>query len=92
VQGFIEPEVGDPDDLILEFLDTAKMIHQGEDVVTAGWRSEGRASLFPPNIPVGRVTDASIVEQQASQQVHLRPFADMRSLDILQVLTGGSRN
>jgi len=92
VEGFIEPEVGNPEDLILDFLDTSKMIHQGQDVVTAGWRSQGRSSLFPPNIPVGRVTDASIVEQQASQQVHLRPFADMRSLDLLQVLTGGSRN
>jgi rod shape-determining protein MreC len=92
VQGMIEPEVGNPDDLVLDFLDTSKMVHQGQDVVTAGWRSEGFASIFPPNIPVGRVTDASIVEQQASQQVHLRPFADMRSLDFLQVLTGGSRN
>jgi rod shape-determining protein MreC len=92
VQGIIEPEVGNPDDLVLDFLDTSKMVHQGQDVVTAGWRWEGRTSIFPPNIPVGRVTDASIVEQQASQQVHLRPFADMRSLDFLQVLTGGSRN
>jgi rod shape-determining protein MreC len=92
VQGIIKPEVGNPEDLILDFLDISKTIHQGEDVVTAGWRGEGLASLFPPNIPVGRITDASIVEQQASQQVHLRPFADMRSLDILQVLTGGSRN
>jgi rod shape-determining protein MreC len=92
VQGFIKPEVGNPEDLILDFLDSTKTIHQGQDVVTAGWRTEDFASLFPPNIPVGRITDASIVEQQASQQVHLRPFADMRSLDILQVLTGGSRN
>ena len=92
VEGTIEPEVGNPDDLVLDFLDTSKMVHQGQDVVTAGWRWEGRTSIFPPNIPVGRVTDASIVEQQASQQVHLRPFADMRSLDFLQVLTGGSRN
>jgi cell shape-determining protein MreC len=67
-------------------------VHQGQDVVTAGWRAEGLASRFPPNIPVGRVTEASLVEQEASQQVHLRPFADMRSLDLLQVLTGGSRN
>ena len=92
VEGTIEPEVGNPDDLVLDFLDTSKVVHQGQDVVTAGWRWEGRTSIFPPNIPVGRVTDASIVEQQASQQVHLRPFADMRSLDFLQVLTGGSRN
>jgi rod shape-determining protein MreC len=92
VQGIIKPEVGNPEDLILDFLDDTKTIHQGQDVVTAGWRGEGLESLFPPNIPVGKVSDASIAEQQAEQQVHLRPFADMRSLDILQVLTGGSRN
>ena len=92
VQGVIKPEVGNAQDLILDFLDSSKTVHQGQDVVTAGWRAEGLASLFPPNIPVGTVTEASIVEQEASQQVHLRHFADMRSLDILQVLTGGSRN
>jgi rod shape-determining protein MreC len=92
VQGIIKPEVGNAQDLILDFLDSSKTVHQGQDVVTAGWRAEGLASLFPPNIPVGRVTEASLVEQEASQQVHLRPFADMRSLDLLQVLTGGSRN
>ena len=37
------------------------------------------------------MTRASIVEQEASQQVHVRPFADLRNLDLLQVLTGGSR-
>lgn len=92
VQGIIKPEVGNPQDLILDFLDSSKTVHQGQDVVTAGWRAGTLASLFPPNIPVGRITEASLVEQEASQQVHLRPFADMRSLDVLQVLTGGSRN
>jgi rod shape-determining protein MreC len=92
VQGIIKPEVGNSQDLILDFLDSSKTVHQGQDVVTAGWRAEGLASLYPPNIPVGQITEASIVEQEASQQVHLRPFADMRSLDLVQVLTGGSRN
>jgi cell shape-determining protein MreC len=58
-------------------------------VVTSGWRAEGLASLFPANIPIGEVTRASILEQEASQQVHLRPFADLADLDLLQVLTGG---
>jgi hypothetical protein len=37
------------------------------------------------------VTSASIVEQEASQQIHLRPYVDMANLDLVQVLTGGSR-
>ena len=50
--------------------------------MTSGWRSEELSSRFPPNIPVGEITEASIVEQEAQQQVHLRPFADLRNLDL----------
>ncbi len=91
VQGVIGPNVGDPGDLILDFIDSTKHVHKGQDVVTAGWRSEEIESRFPPNIPIGEVVRASIEEQEASQQVHVRPFADLRDLDLVQVLTGGSR-
>jgi len=91
VQGVIRPDVGDPEDLILDFIDSTKDVHGGQAVVTSGWRAQGLASLFPPGLPVGEVTSASIVEQEASQQVHLRPYAEMANLDLVQVLTGGSR-
>jgi rod shape-determining protein MreC len=92
VQGVIRPDVGDPEDLILDFINsTTKDVHRGQAVVTSGWRAQGIASLFPPGLPVGEVTSAPIVEQEASQQVHLRPYADMANLDLVQVLTGGSR-
>jgi len=91
VQGVIRPNVGDPEDLILDFIDSTKDVHGGQSVVTSGWRAQGLESLFPPGLPVGEVTSASIVEQEASQQVHLRPYADIANLDLVQVLTGGSR-
>jgi rod shape-determining protein MreC len=91
VQGVIRPNVGDPDDLILDFIDSTKHVHNGQAVVTAGWRGQGIESRFPPNLPIGEVTRAPIVEQEASQQVHVRPYADLRDLDLVQVLTGGSR-
>lgn len=91
VQGVIKPEVGDPEDLILDFIDSSKAVHRGQAVVTSGWRAQGLASLFPPGLPVGEVTSAPIAEQEASQQVHLRPYADIANLDLVQVLTGGSR-
>jgi rod shape-determining protein MreC len=91
VQGVIRPDVGDPEDLILDFIDSTKDVHGGQAVVTSGWRAQGLASLFPPGLPVGEVTSASIVEQEASQQVHLRPYADVANLDLVQVLTGGTR-
>jgi rod shape-determining protein MreC len=91
VQGVIEPEVGNPEDLVLDFIDSTREVHGGQDVVTAGWRAQGLESLFPPGLPIGEVTKASIVEQEASQRVDVRPYADLRNLDFVQVLTGGSR-
>jgi rod shape-determining protein MreC len=91
VQGVIKPEVGNPEDLILDFIDSTTEVHGGQTVVTAGWRAQGLASLFPPGLPLGEVTKASIVEQEANEQVDVRPFADLRNLDFVQVLTGGSR-
>jgi rod shape-determining protein MreC len=90
-QGMVKPDVGDPDDLILDFIDSTRNIGAGQTVVTAGWRARDFASLFPPALPIGEVTRASVEEQEASQQVHLRPFADLANLDIVQVLTGGTR-
>ena len=90
-QGVVSAEVGDPDELKLDFIDSAKQIRRGDDVVTAGWRSAEFASRYPPNIPIGEVTDAPIALQEASEEVRLRPFADMRELDFLMVLTGGNR-
>lgn len=91
VQGAIKPEVGNPEDLILDFIDSTKEVRRGMTVVTAGWRAQSLASHFPAGLPIGEVTRASPVEQEASQQVHVRPYADLRNLDFVGVLTGGSR-
>jgi rod shape-determining protein MreC len=91
VEGVVKPEVGDPGHLILDFINSSKRAHKGQAIVTAGWRGQGIDSRFPPNIPIGEVTRASVVEQEAEQQLHLRPYADLRNLDLVQVLTGGSR-
>jgi cell shape-determining protein MreC len=42
--------------------------------------------LFPPGIPIGRVTHVDDPKTD-SQLVHIRPFADMRRLEFVQVLT-----
>jgi rod shape-determining protein MreC len=92
-QGLVSPEVGETDDMVLDFIDSQKRIDRGDIVVTAGWRSlDGTlASKFPPNIPIGEVTEAPIAQQEASQEVHLEPYSDFADLDFVDVLTGGSR-
>jgi rod shape-determining protein MreC len=89
VQGVIRPDLGEPEELILDYIDSTRNIGVGQAVVTSGWRAQGLASIFPPDLPVGEVTSASLVEQKASQQVRLRPYADLANLDLVQVLTGG---
>ena len=48
-----------------------------------------------PGIPIGKITRATVEEQQAYQRVHLSPFADLRDMDFVKVLTthsgGGSK-
>jgi len=90
-QGVIKPSLGDPGNLTLDFIKSSKLIGRNRIVVTAGWSSDDIHSRYPPNLPIGEVIEASPVEQEAQQQVHVKPFADLRNLDFVQVLTGGWR-
>ena len=87
--GVVKPEVGDPQDLLLDFIENESQVREGQTVVTAGWTSGRLSSAFPYGIPVGRVTEATIGEQETYARVHVEPFADVRDLDFVQVLTSG---
>jgi rod shape-determining protein MreC len=91
--GVVEPNVGNPNDLQLDFLERGANIAEGQMVVTAGFSTGDLGSIFPPGIPIGHITEATVEEQQAYQRVHLAPFADLRDMDFVKVLTthgGGS--
>jgi rod shape-determining protein MreC len=90
VTALAKATVGEPNRLVLGFFNADKRVHEGEKVVTAGWHGGEYEGRFPPNIPVGEITKASIIEQEAQEQSIVRPFADLRNLNTLQVLTGGS--
>jgi rod shape-determining protein MreC len=87
--GIVEPEVGDPEDLLLDFIDSNETIQENQTLATAGWSNGQISSAYPPGIPVGRVSQAEAGEQQQFQRVHVEPFADLRELEFVQVLTGG---
>ncbi len=93
--GVVEPNVGNPNDLQLDFLERGAHIAEGQMVVTAGFSTGNLGSIFPPGIPIGHITRATVEEQQAYQRVHLSPFADLRDMDFVKVLTthsgGGSK-
>ncbi len=89
--GVIEPNVGDPRDLQLNFVQRGDKILEDQMVVTAGFASDRLDSLFPPGIPVGEVTDSSLEEQQAYQRVHVRAYANLRNMEFVQALVESGR-
>jgi rod shape-determining protein MreC len=84
--GVVEANVGNPRDLELNFVERGEEIHESEMVVTAGFAAGSLSSLFPPGIPIGKVSESTLEEQQAYQRVHLKPFADLRDMEYVQVL------
>jgi rod shape-determining protein MreC len=88
ITGVVRVEAGRPTDLVLDFTRRDDDVQRGQVIVTAGTRSRADrlVSLYPPNVPIGTVTR---VDQPATddQQVHLRPFADLRRMEFVQVLT-----
>jgi rod shape-determining protein MreC len=89
--GIVEPEVGNPSDLLLDFIDTSQTIQTNLLVATAGWSdtTTGISSAYPQGIPIGRVSQTESGQGGQVQSVHVEPAADLRNLDYLQVLTGG---
>ena len=87
VTGIVQPAVGQPNDLRLDFIRHGDRIKAGQDIVTSGTTSARLPSLFPPGIPIGRVTTVDTQELDLYQRVHIQPFADFRRLSFVQVLT-----
>jgi rod shape-determining protein MreC len=87
--GLVKATVGNPSDLLLDFVQKGRPVPKGATVITSGWRSSHLESLFPRGIPIGAVTRSDSSERELYQRVHLRPFADLRNLDVVKVLTRG---
>ena len=86
--GIVHPVVGKPDDLLLDYISKGRRVTEGTTVVTSGFETEdGRRSIFPRGIPIGRVTKVDPDEAEQFQRVHITPLADIRGIDYVQVLT-----
>ncbi len=94
-QGVLVPEVGNPNQLLLQNLPLRAPIQTGQQVVTSGFKSGPLGSLYPAGIPIGQVSDSNTQDDLlTNQQVKVNPVADLRHLDVVQILTtphGGSR-
>jgi rod shape-determining protein MreC len=85
--GIVQPRVGDPNQMQLKFIQKGHPVKEGATVVTSGFASGKLTSIFPRGIPIGEVTKVSSDELELYRQVQIRPFADFRRMDYVQVLT-----
>jgi rod shape-determining protein MreC len=83
--GMIVPKVGDPNDLLMQYLPANTPVSVGDYVVTAGTISSRGESLFPKGIPIGQVT--SVQEEGPYKAVNVHPLAELHGLETVQVLT-----
>jgi rod shape-determining protein MreC len=87
--GLVQPKVGDPNDLLLQYLPATLQVTKGEFVVTSGTVANAPdESLYPPGILIGQVT--SVNEESAYKSVNVSPSVNMHNLDTVQVLTSGA--
>ncbi len=86
-RGVLQPSVGNPNALVLSDLPRQANIAPGQLVVTAGFRLGKLGDLYPPNIPIGTVSNANQVTLASSGQVQVSPTVDLRHLDVVQILT-----
>jgi rod shape-determining protein MreC len=83
--GIVQPKVGAPNDLLLQYLPANSQANAGEYVVTSGTVAGPDDSLYPPGLLIGQVT--SVNEESAYKSVNVHPIANLHNLDVVEVLT-----
>jgi rod shape-determining protein MreC len=88
--GSVHPAVGAAGDLRFELVPNAKEVQRGERIITAGTSTSARVSdltsLYPRGIPIGTVKRIETGEGELDRVIHVQPAADLRSLDLVEVL------
>jgi len=87
--GTIEPAVGAPGTLLFELVPQGRVVRKGDRIVTAGTTNEDLElpSLFPQGIPVGTVRRVEVGDGQLDRKILVTPAADLRRVELVQVLT-----
>ncbi len=85
----VEPVgAGNPNDLLLKFVPPGAKLKRGDRVVTRGTVSDTDRfpSLYPRGLPIGVISRIDH-EGTDTEEVHVSPYANMRDLDFVQILT-----
>jgi rod shape-determining protein MreC len=84
--GIALPIAGSRNELLFDLVPQAKRVKVGDRIVTAGTITENLPSPFPPDILIGTVRKVE-GEGELERQIHVKPAADLRSLEFVRVLT-----
>jgi rod shape-determining protein MreC len=88
INGVVQTRVGNPRDLVMQYVLRQAPIAVRDTIVTSGTVSDSDKfpSIYPPDLPIGRV---SRIDEPGTdtQEVHVRPFVDLRRIEFVQVLT-----
>ena len=85
--GIIGPVQGTPGDLLLDLVPKAQNVRKGDLIITAGTTTARLPSPFPQGIVIGNVSRIDYGEVPLDRRIHVSPAADLRRLDLVEVLT-----
>ncbi len=85
--GVLVPAVGNPNQLVLQYLQSTAQVKVGQLVVTVGFKAGQLQDLYPPGIPIGQVSNASYTNLANNGEIQVSPVVDLRHLDVVQILT-----
>jgi rod shape-determining protein MreC len=84
--GVLQRGEGPDSSFVLDRVPKDKVVRRGDTVVTAGRRFGRLPSMFPRDIPIGRVNHVNQTDIENFQQVQVDPFVDFSSLHAVWVL------
>ena len=86
ITGIVKPAAGAPRELRLVGTEAEDDVRKRDTLVTSGTSDPEFPSLFPPNVPIGLVSQ---VEDPGSDTptIHVRPFVDVRDVNFVEVIT-----
>lgn len=85
--GSVTPAVGAPGELLFGLVDNAAQVREHDLVYTAGTTVSRLQSSFPRAILIGTVDKIDLGDGELARRIHIKPAADLRRLDMVQVLT-----
>ncbi len=86
ITGVVTPAAGAPRELRMQYTQATDDVRKNNTLVTSGTSDPKFPSPFPPDLPIGRVSE---VEDPGSdsQVIHVRPFVDVRDVNFVEVIT-----